>query len=623
MDQAQVPETAGWREADRIAALHLYDILDTPDEAAFADITTIAAQICGASMAAISLVDKDRQWFKARLGLDAAETPRSWAFCDHAIRQHDVFEVPDATLDARFVDNPLVTGSPDLRFYAGAPLQTPEGLPLGTLCVLDDKPHALNDMQRTALQALARQVMAQLELRRVLVTRRRDEARNRQILASATDYAIISMDLAGRVTSWNEGAHRVFGWSEEEMRGRPCDIFFTPEDCGIGQPHQEMRDALIVGRGTDERWHVRKSGEHFWGNGEMMPLLDDDGVPVGFIKILRDRTPERLTSERLEATERRVKLAMEAAELGAWEASPDLSEIVCDARTRLLFELDDRPVTDAATFLRAVHPEDRDQLMAAFAAAATPDGERLNIQYRVVGRDDRIRHVNVHGGLMETPDRPARFVGTVQDVTARAAAEEHRELLANELQHRIKNMLAVVQGIVSQSLRTVSTPAEAREAIGDRLAAMARAHDLLTQTSWSAAPIASIVDGAVSVSGAHKGRVRASGPEIDLKPRSALALAMALHELTTNAIKYGALSNDTGHVDFTWRLSGERGQEMVDIHWQEVGGPPVAPPTRAGFGSRLIGNSLRGDLGGSGICQYRPDGLVWELCSKRSVIEQK
>jgi PAS domain S-box-containing protein len=424
------------------------------------------------------------------------------------------------------------------------------------------------------------------------------------------------------VTSWSEGAQRIFGWSEADMLGRPCDIFFTPEDCAIGQPHHEMRDALLIGRGTDERWHLRKSGERFWGNGEMMPLRDDADAAIGFIKILRDQTPERLSRERLETTERRVKLAMEAAELGAWETSLDLSEIECDGRTRSLFDLDDRPVGDAATFLGAVHPEDRARVEAAMAAALRPGGERLSIQYRIICRNDQVRHVNVHGGLMETRGEP-RFVGTVQDITARAAAEEHRALLANELQHRIKNMLAVVQGIVSQSLRTVATPAEAREAIGDRLAALARAHDLLTQTSWSAAPIESIVDGAVAVAGAHKGRVRASGPDLHLKPRSALALAMALHELTTNAIKYGALSNDGGHVDFAWELNGARGEETVDICWREIGGPPVIPPTRTGFGSRLIGNSLRGDLGGVGVCQYLPDGVVWELCSKRSVIEQK
>ncbi|MDB5689035.1 MAG: domain S-box protein, partial [Sphingomonas bacterium] len=604
--------------------LHHYDILDTPDEAAFADITGIAAHICGASMAAISLVDRDRQWFKSRLGIDVPETPRDWAFCDHAIRQRDVFEVTDATLDARFADNPLVTGSLGLRFYAGAPLETPDGLPLGTLCVLDSTPHHLNDQQREALRALARQVMAQLELRRALAARRRDEARNRQILASATDYAIISMDLAGRVTSWNEGACRILGWSEAEMCGQPCDVFFTPEDQGRGQPRREMSEALSLGRAADERWHLRKSGERFWGNGETMPLRDDVGAPVGFIKILRDRTPERLSRERLEATERRVKLAMEAAELGAWETSPDLSMIECDARSHQLFELaDDRPVRNAGSFLASVHPGDRARVEAAVEVVLASGGERLNIQYRVVGREDRIRHVNVHARLIEGGDGPARLVGIVQDVTARAAAEEHRELLANELQHRIKNMLAVVQGIVSQSLRTIATPAAAREAIGDRLAALARAHDLLTQTNWSAAPIGSIVDGSVAVAGAHKGRVRSSGPGLHLRPRSALALAMALHELTTNAIKYGALSNDSGFVDFTWRIGGERGAETVEMCWQEVGGPPVDPPEHSGFGSRLIGDSLRVDLGGAGVSEYRRDGLVWLLCSRRTAIEQK
>jgi GAF domain-containing protein len=153
-------------ETKRLKVLWQYEVLDTVPEEVFDDLTSLAAHICEAPMALLSLVDEDRQWFKSKVGVTLNETSRDRSFCSHAILQNDLFIVPDATKDARFANNPLVTAEPKIRFYAGAPLVTPDGHALGTLCVLDTVPRELRAEQRKALRVLAHHIVSQLELRR-------------------------------------------------------------------------------------------------------------------------------------------------------------------------------------------------------------------------------------------------------------------------------------------------------------------------------------------------------------------------------------------------------------------------------------------------------------------------
>jgi len=153
-------------DAKRLKVLWQYEILDTIPEEVFDDLTELAARICEAPIALITLVDEDRQWFKSKVGISINETSRDISFCGHAIEQSDLFIVPDATQDKRFAENPLVTSDPKIRFYAGAPLITPDGHALGTLCVIDKVPRELRPDQKQALRVLARHVMTQLELRR-------------------------------------------------------------------------------------------------------------------------------------------------------------------------------------------------------------------------------------------------------------------------------------------------------------------------------------------------------------------------------------------------------------------------------------------------------------------------
>ncbi|QIL76062.1 GAF domain-containing DNA-binding protein [Hymenobacter sp. HDW8] len=177
-------------EAVRLEVLRNYQILDTPPEQVFDDLAQLAGFICGTPISLVSLIDADRQWFKARVGWNESEsTKREVAFCQHTILGEDVFEIEDTTKDPMFCDNPLVTASPSIRFYAGAPLITPEGVPLGTICALDTVPHRLTDAQRNALRIVAREVVSHLELRRARQQLEQEQRKLDGLLRMANDAA--------------------------------------------------------------------------------------------------------------------------------------------------------------------------------------------------------------------------------------------------------------------------------------------------------------------------------------------------------------------------------------------------------------------------------------------------
>jgi PAS domain S-box-containing protein len=295
-----LPASKAQTEEDRLAALRHYDILDTPRERDFDDLVQLAADLLDAPMAAVTLVDRDRQWFKSEVGLCITETARENSICAQAIHAPGPTIVHDLSKDPVFAAMPIVADS-GLGFYAGMPLETPDGLRLGMLCVLDTKsrPDGFTARQTFALSTLARQVSAQLELRRIVAEKARSAAETRQIIDSATDHAIIALDLDGRVTCWNDGAARITGWSEPEMLGEPLARIFTPEDKAADRVGIEMRRALAEGSSPDRRWHLRRNGERFWADGEMRPITHSDGTPVGLVKVFSDRVVEREAEQRL------------------------------------------------------------------------------------------------------------------------------------------------------------------------------------------------------------------------------------------------------------------------------------------------------------------------------------
>ncbi len=362
-----------WDETDRLAALRSYRILDTPAEPEFDDLVQLAARACRTPIALISLVEDRRQWFKAEIGLGVRETTLDRSICLSAMLQPGLTVIPSLTEDSRFTANPLVKDEPHLRFYAGAVLETPEGLPLGALCVLDTVPRGLTDDQSFTLQTLARQVMSQMELRRAIA--------------------------------------------------------------------------------------------------------------------------------------------------------------------------------------------ERDEVLAA--------SRRI---------------------------------------------EERQALLVRELHHRVKNTLATVQALVGATGRSSGSFEEFYTSFSKRISSLAKTHNLLTEDYWQAAPLRDLALNELKpFAESRKPRFMLIGPQIELSADLAVPIGMALHELTTNAVRHGALSVPDGYVEVRWDIVTDESGRRLQLEWIERGGPPARPPTQEGFGSTLLRRVLPMQINADVQTDFDAEGLKFRL----------
>jgi PAS domain S-box-containing protein len=264
-------------------------------------------------------------------------------------------------------------------------------------------------------------------------------------------------------------------------------------------------------------------------------------------------------------------------------------------------------------------PEDNDEVVAeGEMRLAVTDGRA----------DDNRWHLRKDGGrfwanglMMPMRDEAGGLTGflkILRDLTEAQLASQHQQTLIHELNHRVKNTLATVQAFTTQSLRTANTMAEARKAITARLIALARAHDVLTVEKWESADLSRLMKDALSLHNVLARRCIWEGDPVRVMPRAALALSMMVHELVTNATKYGALSNEAGTVMVSWSTvdvdeASSGAARRLRLRWQEGGGPPVEPPTRRGFGSRMIEQGLANELGGRAHIRFEPGGVVCTL----------
>ncbi|NTF10688.1 PAS domain S-box protein [Agrobacterium rubi] len=411
------------------------------------------------------------------------------------------------------------------------------------------------------------------------------------VLESAVDYAIITFDLNGLVTSWSKGAETIMGWREEEMIGNPAEAFFTPEDRWNKIPQMEMGNALTQGRGLDERWHLRKDGKRFFALGEMLPLKDEGGPVEGFLKILRDRTAQKLAQDALIEAQQELSRAQEVGGVGTFSVDIDSGDLKGSKEFFRLFGVSQGHHT-AKDLEQIIHPDDR-YLATNDQMRLHGDGEG-NAEYRILRPGTKTvrwiaRRAEYERG---TDGKPVRLIGTVQDITERKTNQELQATLNHELSHRLKNQLAMVQSIVTQSFRNTTDLKAIRDTIVQRLGVLAQAHNLVVAGLTQKTDIRSVVEETVRL---HEGqdvrRFEISGPVIEIGPRPALSLALMVHELATNAVKYGALSAHGGRVVVGWQILEDGNLEFA---WSECDGPTVVFSDRKGFGSRLIKGGIAG-----------------------------
>ncbi|MFY9627479.1 MAG: HWE histidine kinase domain-containing protein [Methylocystis sp.] len=312
----------------------------------------------------------------------------------------------------------------------------------------------------------------------------------------------------------------------------------------------------------------------------------------------------------------RMKLALEAGRTGIWDWNLVTGEVHLDARVRALWGLAPDAPANLDVFRRALHPQDKRRTKEAIEQAIDPNHQDdYESEYRVIGLSDRVeRWVSVRGRTFFEDGRAVRIVGTARDITDRKHREQHVRTLLRELVHRSKNLLAVVQAMSRQTARGSDSIEDFQRKFSARLQALSMAHDILISQDWRGASMHELARAQMAYcldigAGEVAEHARIDGPKVMLKPEAAQNIGLALHELATNALAYGALSCTHGSIALSWRLEGGR----FLVEWRESGGPTVAQPRREGFGHKVIKRLVPQALDGETTLDFPPEGFVWRL----------
>lgn len=448
------------------------------------------------------------------------------------------------------------------------------------------------------------------------------ESREREAQLSAfisqSTAGFAQVDLDGYFTLVNDHFCTITGWSREDLVVRRMQDITHPDDL----PANLIKFERAVRDGTPyahEKRYIRPDGSIVWVNNSVAVInRADSNQPYGVLAVTLDVTARRESETALRKASESVRLAIEGAGMATWEL--DLTTMEGPWSANRFELLGYTPTADGrshfSAWLERVHPDDLVRARTALEECFE-QGTPFEIEYRILRADTgEERWVRSHGSrIREDDEQSTRFVGVSFDITERKATEMRQQLLIDELNHRVKNMLAIVQSIAAQSLREGITPDEANVAFQGRLTALSAAHGLLTKSLWEPTSMRATIEASCAPL-ASADRIAIDGPEILLQPKTAVTFALAVHELGTNAIKYGALSTPSGTVDISWTFDPDT--RRLFLEWKEEGGPLVVEPTRSGFGTRMLQRGLSAEFEGKVEMTYDPKGL---RCTLEAVVE--
>lgn len=437
----------------------------------------------------------------------------------------------------------------------------------------------------------------------------------------------------------NAAFARLTGYDRDAIIGRNCRFLQGPAtdraDVARLRSAIETRTPIEL-----DLLNYKKDGSTFWNRLLVSPVFGEDGELTYFFASQFDVTLERERFERLQrdrhdleaevlrrnvelqASEERLRFALEAGQLGSWSINLDTGHLTASDSCKMICGRQPQDPLSLEELQASIHPDDRAVQQDAIAQAIA-NRSLLDAEYRLTTPAGEVRWVQIRGKAHYRADgTPILITGTSQDITDRRAVQSHRALLSRKLHHRVQNTLASLQAVVSQTMRCANSLPAAAETLTARIQAMAAANTLLISEDFGSVSMHDLVVRSLAPFGVEDAnRFHLSGPDLRLPPQLVTAYALALHELATNASKYGALSAATGVVEVTWRIAGEQDHPLLYTIWRESGGPPVVPPRRTSFGTQLIKRVLAAEIGGRVDLDFEPEGVVFTAVAPLSDAE--
>lgn len=443
-------------EQRRLRALARYQIIDTAPEPVFDDLARLAATVCQSPMAIVSLIDESRQWFKASVGIDLDETDRTVALCNHAIRGSDVLIVEDTQRDQRFVDNPLVTDKPHIRFYAGAPLRDPEGNAIGTIAVFDNRPRKLDDTQTESLEALAKLAVDQLEMRLSQINLEGalhdQEAAAREFHASQERFhralenipdVVVLYDADLRIRYINPATTKITGMQPEEFVGKRDADLFSPDK------HKPVLDLLHAALETGQEQKISTElklpnvGTRYLEI-RALPVFDKQGRIQEILGITHDQTEHIRYERQLEESRKLLEIAGRAARFGGWRVDVASGQITWSDEVAAIHEEPPGTSPGLDEGISYYAPEHQDQIRQAYqhcVQKGVPFDEELQI---ITAGGNRVWVRSIGEPVFDDEHNVFAVQGAFQNISEQKAAEEETRNLARRLSHTLASITDAV-----------------------------------------------------------------------------------------------------------------------------------------------------------------------------------